>query len=84
MTDLTPAELAARLVQAPPADVPVVRLFLEIKATGGLDVSQLLERREEIEAAARQLAEQTKAARAIGKRCEKLRPRPTRRVPAGI
>ncbi len=84
MTDLTPAELAARLVQAPSADVPAVRLFLAIKATGGLDVPQLLERREEIEAVAQQLAEQTKAARAIGKRCEKLRPRPTRCVPAGI
>ncbi len=78
------SELARRLAQTPPADVPAVRLFVEMRSGGGLDVTQLLARREEIEAAADRLEEQVAAAQEIVERCGQIQPIPSRRVPPGI
>jgi hypothetical protein len=85
--DLTPMELAHRLAQVPPADVPALRLFLEIQAleqNGGLDVAYLLAHRQEIEVAVSQLAAQVRAAGRIARKCRHLRPVPSRYVPVGI
>jgi len=77
--------LAARLVALPPADVPAVRLYLELQpAAEALDAEALEKRREEIEKALDGLRRQVDQAQGIARRCAELTPVPSRQVPDGI
>jgi len=76
------AELAERLRGVGTANVPAVRLLLELQ--GETDVESVVARREEIEAACAELETQIDAAKGIVERCERLRPVPSREVPAGF
>lgn len=75
-------QLAARLVNLPPADVPAVRLLIELQETD--DVEVIMARQAEIDEALTQLEEQLRHTEGVVKRCKALRPAPSRRVPAGI
>lgn len=80
---MTGAELAERLRNLPPADVPAVRLLLELQEPD-VEAAMATARRGEIEAALGQLERQLSQTKGIIRRCEDLRPIPSRRVPIGI
>jgi hypothetical protein len=87
---ITPREMAARLRSVPPADVPALRLLLEIKAAereGKLNADYLLGRKAEIEAAIQDMGgldQQLRATMGIIRRCESLPSVPSKRIPVGI
>jgi hypothetical protein len=75
-------EIARRLAGLPPADVPAVRLLLELQ--GETDVEAVVARRKEIEAACVELEKQIGAAKGLAERCQGLRPIPSKQVPVGF
>lgn len=79
---MTGAELADKLCDLPPADVPAVRLLLELQAQA--DVGAAMARREEIESALDQLERQLEQVKGVVRRCQALPSVPSRRVPPGI
>jgi hypothetical protein len=87
---ITARELAARLGSLPPADVPALRLLLEIKAAereGRLNTAYLLERKAEIEAAIKSMSgldQQLRVTMGIIRRCERLPSVPSKRIPVGL
>jgi hypothetical protein len=82
---LAGGDLAALLRPVPTADVPAVRLYLELTAAGGdFDLQRLGERRAEVETAVDQLQRQLISVQKMLKRCRQLRPRPAAGVPDGI
>jgi hypothetical protein len=82
---LAGSDLAALLQPIPLADVPAVRLYLELTAAGGdFDLQRLGERRAEVETAVDQLHRQLISVEKMIERCRQLRPRPAAGVPDGI
>jgi len=82
---MTGADLAALLRPIPTADVPAVRLYLELTAAGGdFNFPRLIERRDEVETAVDQLHRQLISVEKMIGRCQQLRPRPAAVVPDGI
>lgn len=82
---MTASDLTARLGDVPVADVPAVRLLLELQAAAeGGDVASITSRQQEMEAAISLLHRQIDQATGVVERCHQLQPVPSRRVPAGI
>jgi hypothetical protein len=87
---ITARELAARLGSLPPADVPALRLLLEIKGAereGRLDAAYLLERKAEIEAAIQDMGgldRQLRATMGVIRRCQRVPSVPSKRIPVGL
>ena len=84
---ITPRALAARLRSVQPANVPAVRLLLELRAAQESEAQfadYVQERRAEIEAALSGLERQLEAMNGVARRCQELPPVPSKCVPAGI
>jgi len=82
---LTASDLAARLRDVPIADVPAVRLLLELQTAAERgDVDSITGRQQEMEAAISLLNRQIEQAKGVVEQCCQLQPVPSRRVPAGI
>jgi len=79
---VTAAGLAARLTGLPPADVPAVSLYLEVKRTDTLDI--YLARLEEIDQAVAQLNRQLDTIKRISAQCQQMPSRPSRIPPPGL
>jgi len=76
MDTITCGDVAVRLAALPAADVPAVRLYLELQpAADALDVETIEKRREEIEKALESLHRQVEATQGMVKRCAQLQPR---------
>ncbi len=82
---LAPAALAARIAALPAADMPAVRLYLELApAADALDEAAIEKRHDEIERAIDDLRRQIEKTHGIVNRCQQLTPIPSRQVPDGI
>ncbi len=85
MDTISCSDIAARLAALPPADVPAVRLYLELQpAADALDAETIDKRRAEIEQALEGLHRQVEATQGMVKRCAQLMPIPSSQVPDGI
>ena len=82
---MTIADLIARLVAVPPADVPALRLDAELhqlEAAG--DASAIIARLTDIETALQSLQQQLDQAKRMTTACQSLSPVPAKHLPWGI